>query len=122
MAKDRPLMHKAQLMALQEWVKCEIEFAFSVENGGRYNRENLRARCREARKDVRELLTEIPLGQFGLGSSEEEDDAHLEAAVSSGGGLSELLPERQEEEEDDDERLADLREEDDDHAPHVSRL
>jgi hypothetical protein len=108
MAKDTPLMHQAQLQSIVNWVTTEIEFAFSVENGGRYNRNDLRRRMRFARRQMENYLTERPKSDFGMadggsGEDENEDAALTEAANAPDNENEPDLFDDEYEEEDDEE-------------------
>lgn len=95
-------MHPAQLEALIVFIQDEIEFAFSVENGGRYGRNGLRDRMRESRNRLITLLTVTPMSAFGLGAEEEEnEDASLKELTFTAPGEEAELSSADLEEDDD---------------------
>jgi hypothetical protein len=90
--KSHPLMHPIQLTWLKAFIRTEIEFAFSVENGGRYGRRDLRRRMRQVEKTLDEVLTEVPMANFGIDSSEDSnEEAHFEEQVNAGAQPDESL-------------------------------
>lgn len=97
--KDQPLMHSLQLETLLNFIRLEIEFAFSVENGGRYGRRELRQRMRIAEIKMRQALTEIPMGAYGMGPEQPDDEANEEdlEAIEDGGAPAMPAPPEEEE-------------------------
>ena len=72
--KSYPLMHPAQWEMLQAFIRTEIEFALSVEDGGRYGRRGLRARMRAIAEECTKVLCTLPMSSFGMDPNSEGDE------------------------------------------------
>lgn len=97
---QKPFMTRGMLDLLREMVQLEIEFAFSVENGGRYGRDVLRDRMRHNREKMDDIFTKYPVDNLGLGDDDGSPSVDVVTDL-----LANHAPSNVGEDDDDDEAL-----------------